>query len=323
MFLGRIFKPLVSLKVKVGEQDDESKHVADLKPRPSCWEATGPEHCTGGVGHSEEELDQLQLRKVFLPPQVRPHGWDGGQAVVRIHHNMDKTVQRWTKKGVATGDPVHDKPPDVEHGGVMVDVQKCDLVIVLSKDEEKRVHELDQLREVVPPEGPHHLAVHFWCTEGVLAEEIVMAMPDCRKKLTEHEERQQCEAHIVDQEQTPAGVRLPPPHVQRSQLNNEEVQHSEGEGGEVVVQQQPSSHPWISGTHPALEVTVQFVIERLHSFRRVEYPPCASAVCGSRLALGTVQPCDGSAVKKSGRNARPGSSAPHTGGSSQSRARSR
>lgn len=32
---------------------------------------------------------------------------------------------------VATGDPVHHKPPDVQHGGVVVDVQDCDLVVVL------------------------------------------------------------------------------------------------------------------------------------------------------------------------------------------------
>lgn len=145
VLLGRIFKLLVSLGVKVGEQDDERKHVADLKPCPSYWESAGPENRTRGVGHGEEELDELQLREVFLPPQIRPHGWDRRQAVVGIHHDVDKTVERGTKKGVATGNPVHDKPPDVEHGGMMVDVQKCDLVIVLSKNKEKSVHELNEL----------------------------------------------------------------------------------------------------------------------------------------------------------------------------------
>lgn len=33
---------------------------------------------------------------------------------------------------MAAGDPVHDKPPDIQHASVVVDVKKCDLVIVLS-----------------------------------------------------------------------------------------------------------------------------------------------------------------------------------------------
>lgn len=53
---------------------------------------------------------------------------------------------------MATGDPVHDKPPDVQHGGVVVDVQDRDLVVVLAQDEEEGVHELDEFGEVVPPE---------------------------------------------------------------------------------------------------------------------------------------------------------------------------
>lgn len=58
---------------------------------------------------------------------------------------MDKAVKHGAKEGVATGDPVHDKPPDAEHGGMMVDVEKCYLVIVLSENKEKCVHELNEL----------------------------------------------------------------------------------------------------------------------------------------------------------------------------------
>lgn len=68
--LGRIFKLLISLDIKVSEQDDECKHVADLKTCPSYWESTRPENRTRGVGHCEEELDKLQLRDILLPPQI-------------------------------------------------------------------------------------------------------------------------------------------------------------------------------------------------------------------------------------------------------------
>lgn len=53
---------------------------------------------------------------------------------------------------MTTGHPVHDEPPDVGHASVVVDVKEGDLVVVLSQDEEKGVHELDELGEVIPPQ---------------------------------------------------------------------------------------------------------------------------------------------------------------------------
>lgn len=44
---------------------------------------------------------------------------------------------------VAAGDPVHNEPPDIEHADVVVDMKKCDLVVVLPQDEEEGIHELD------------------------------------------------------------------------------------------------------------------------------------------------------------------------------------
>lgn len=58
---------------------------------------------------------------------------------------------------MAAGDPVHNEPPDVEHADVVVDMKTCDLVVVLPQDEEEGVHELDQLGEVVPPQGAYDL----------------------------------------------------------------------------------------------------------------------------------------------------------------------
>ena len=49
--------------------------------------------------------------------------------------------------------PFDSHPPDREHAGVMVDVQKRNLVVLLTQQEEYRVQKLDQLGEVVPPQG--------------------------------------------------------------------------------------------------------------------------------------------------------------------------
>lgn len=66
--------------------------------------------------------------------------------------------QKWVQTlTMAAGDPVHDKPPDVQHAGVVVDVKNCDLVVILSEDEEEGVHELDELGEVIPPQDIYDL----------------------------------------------------------------------------------------------------------------------------------------------------------------------
>lgn len=56
--------------------------------------------------------------------------------------------------------PVHNEPPDIQHASVVVDVKKCNLVIILSKYEEKGVHELDEFGEVVPPQDIYDLRGH-------------------------------------------------------------------------------------------------------------------------------------------------------------------
>lgn len=58
---------------------------------------------------------------------------------------------------MAAGNPVHHKPPDVQHGGVMVDMEDCYLVVVLAEDEEEGVHEFYEFGEVVPPQDTDDL----------------------------------------------------------------------------------------------------------------------------------------------------------------------
>ena len=94
--------------------------------------------------------------------------------------DVDEAVKRGTKIRVATGDPVHHEPPDVEHGGAVVHVQHCDLVAVLAQDEEEGVLELDELGEVVPLEHADDLHVCFSSTACALAEEVVLALPYSR-----------------------------------------------------------------------------------------------------------------------------------------------
>lgn len=56
---------------------------------------------------------------------------------------MDKAIESSPKKGMAAGYLVHDKPPNVEHCDVVVDVKKGNLMVALSENEEKSVHKLN------------------------------------------------------------------------------------------------------------------------------------------------------------------------------------
>ena len=58
---------------------------------------------------------------------------------------------------LAPGSPLDPRPPDGEHCGVMIHVKEADLFVLLSYDEEECVNKLDQLGEVIPPEGPSDL----------------------------------------------------------------------------------------------------------------------------------------------------------------------
>lgn len=151
---------------------------------------------------------------------------------------------------MAAGYPVHNEPPDIQHAGVMVDVKKRDLMVILSYYEEKCVHELDELGEVVPPQDIHDFIIHFLCTVSVLAVEVVATVPHSGNKLIEHVEGQECETQIVEHQEASAGVRLPVFHVLGPQPHDEKVHDCECKGWRVAVQQEPSPDPLISGTHP-------------------------------------------------------------------------
>lgn len=171
---------VVGLNVEVCEEGDQRNHVSNLEIQPTEREGARPDDPTAGLDDGQHKLKQLPLRDVLLPPEVRPHGRDGRQTIVRVHEDVDEAVKCGAEVRVAAGDPVHHEPPDVEHAGVVVHVQDRDLVVVLAEDEEEGVHELDELGEVVPPEHTDDLHVRFSSTACALTEEVVLAFPYSR-----------------------------------------------------------------------------------------------------------------------------------------------
>lgn len=77
------------------------------------------------VGGEDDELDELQLRDVALPPEMAPDGGaEGGERVVRVHDDVHEAVEQREQP-----DPRHRrahpraKPPEHRHRHVVVEVE--------------------------------------------------------------------------------------------------------------------------------------------------------------------------------------------------------
>lgn len=88
---------VVSLNVEVCEESNQGNHVSDLEVQPPEREGAWPDNPAAGLDDCQHKLDQLPLSDVLFPPEVGTHGRDRGQAVVRVHEDVDEAVERCTK----------------------------------------------------------------------------------------------------------------------------------------------------------------------------------------------------------------------------------
>lgn len=174
----------VCLHVEIAEQHQERDHVADEQIVHPQREFAVIVKGDTRRGHGDGELDQLDHGQIALPPQIlgdrRSHG---GQCIVQVHYHVHRWVDHgrqegcWCACGYCGYDinelsafvswpfarafdltwtarhPLDTYPPKREHGTVVVHVQERQLVVLAAQHEEKRVHELEQLGEVEPPDG--------------------------------------------------------------------------------------------------------------------------------------------------------------------------
>lgn len=95
---------------------------------------------------------------MLLPPQVLLHVRShGGEHVVRVHEDVDEGVDQSQEGSMATRKVLDANQAADGHQSVMVDVQECDLALVLTQHEEHGVHEFDDFAHVVEPHSTSHL----------------------------------------------------------------------------------------------------------------------------------------------------------------------
>lgn len=127
----------VRLEVKVRKQ---SKHKEILRHQDNDDEfrvIAGHKVQHHPVQGDEEELDNLQLRYVLLPPQiVLVLGIKCRQQIVTVHDHVHETVERSHEDTVTPRKVLNAVPGQQDHSRVMVHVQEGDLVLFLAQHKE-------------------------------------------------------------------------------------------------------------------------------------------------------------------------------------------
>ena len=97
-------------------------------------------------------VSNLDESEIFLPPEeLSVSRTKGRSEVISVHEDMHEAVEHGAEERRAAGHVLDPDPPEAEHGGVVVDVEKGQLAFSLPDNEEHGVEHLKQFAEVVPP----------------------------------------------------------------------------------------------------------------------------------------------------------------------------
>lgn len=133
-------------EVEEEEQENQAVETDDVDEDGELVWAVLHEEILGDVAGYHNKLDQLNGREVFLPPQVLlVVGAHCRQAIVRVHDNVDDTVEQGVECTQTTWSKSNTKPPGERHDGVMVHMKKCNLTVLLPQDKEDCVQHLNEL----------------------------------------------------------------------------------------------------------------------------------------------------------------------------------
>lgn len=85
--------------------------------------AIGHDDSLGGVKQCEDELQDLQLSDILLPPKILLEVRSGsGECVIRVHDGMNEEIAHWKEAAVAIGMELDTEPSDERHDAVMEDM---------------------------------------------------------------------------------------------------------------------------------------------------------------------------------------------------------
>lgn len=133
-------------EVEEKEQENQAVQADDVDEDGELVGAVRNEEILGDVAGHHNKLYQLDGGEVLLPPQVLlVVGAHGSQTVVRVHDDMDHTVEKGMECSHTTSCKPNSEPPGERHDGVMVHMQKRHLAVLFPEHEEDRVQHLNEL----------------------------------------------------------------------------------------------------------------------------------------------------------------------------------
>ena len=133
----KIFLFSVRFPEKIQEKDEE-ENFCTADPIGKCnREIAFDEKERETVRRHGNKLNNLKNRHVPLPfrdKSLNPRSHSRKQ-IIGIHNNMDKGVDQSTKMSISTVEEANSKTGDNWNEAMVAQVQKCNLVIFLTKDE--------------------------------------------------------------------------------------------------------------------------------------------------------------------------------------------
>jgi len=143
---------LVGLAIEIAEQVKEDDRVAHEEEGQCLGHVAALGAHGQHVAQDEDELDQLDAGHVLLPPQVLlVLGSHCGHHVVEVHDNVHARVENANDYALLAGSVLQVAPGEEHRDGVMVHVEERHLVVLLAQHKERRVQQIDDLREKVEP----------------------------------------------------------------------------------------------------------------------------------------------------------------------------
>lgn len=141
----------VRLDVEVDEKSQTQSALGERQVNHTLGVATVVNEGDEDVDHEEDELSDLGLRDVLLPPEVGLHLRSKcGQEVITVHDDMDSGVHDQTQQCLAIGSVGEPKPAGPSNQGVMGVMKGGDVREFLVQKEEERVEEITDANPEVP-----------------------------------------------------------------------------------------------------------------------------------------------------------------------------
>mmetsp|Transcript_54755 Transcript_54755/g.150934 ORF Transcript_54755/g.150934 Transcript_54755/m.150934 type:complete len:285 (+) Transcript_54755:535-1389(+) len=144
----------VGLREELGEEEEERHDVDTVHKGHAGRRLAAASH--GHVGCLRDhaaELNHLARGEERLPPDIpRVQGHE----IVCVHEGVDKSVENDRQVDVTVVVDVDVQPVEQEDGGVVVDVEERELGPLLARNDEERVHKVEDFGDVEEPEHLGH-----------------------------------------------------------------------------------------------------------------------------------------------------------------------